>query len=202
MRLYVETNFILELAFLREEHDACEELIALSEEGKIELFLPVFSVGETYEAWARRSRQRAELHSRLKAEILDLSRSKPYQQSFEEFREITSLLTRSGGEERHRLDGSLERVLGTARVIPIELRTIRRVQSLQPLKLSPQDLIVYASVLSHLEEAMDENSGPRMFVTRNTKDFASPDVRGGLTTRGCRLFTSFRDALGFFLSHL
>jgi len=72
MRLYVETNFVLELAFLREEHDACEELLALSEEGKIELFLPVFSVGETYEAWARRSRQRAELHSRLRAEILDL----------------------------------------------------------------------------------------------------------------------------------
>jgi len=80
MRLYVETNFILELAFLREEHEACEELLALSEEKRIELFLPVFSVGKTYEAWARRSRQRTELHTRLRLEILDLSRSKPYQQ--------------------------------------------------------------------------------------------------------------------------
>ncbi len=202
MRLYVETNFILELAFLREEHDACEDLLALSEEGKIELFLPVFSVGETYEAWARRSRQRAELHSRLRSEILDLSRSKPYQQSFEEFRELTGLLTRTGGEERHRLDEALERVLGTARVIPIELRTIRAVQGLQTLKLSPQDLIVYASVLSHLEETTEADREDRMFITRNTKDFASPDVRGGLTTRGCRLFTSFRDVLGFSLSRL
>jgi len=96
----------------------------------------------------------------------------------------------------------LREVLGTARVIPIELRTIRAVQGLQTLKLSPQDLIVYASVLSHLDETTEADGEARLFITRNTKDFASPDVRGGLTTRGCRLFTSFRDVLGFSLSRL
>ena len=31
MIVYVESNFVLELAFLRAEHESCEELLRLSE---------------------------------------------------------------------------------------------------------------------------------------------------------------------------
>jgi predicted nucleic acid-binding protein len=197
MRLYVETNFILELAFLRGEHQACAELLAHAEARRIDLHLPAFSVAETYDAWIRRARQRGELGSRLKSEVAELSRSLPYRGSAKEFREVSDLLTRSSKEEQERVDVTLAQVLQVARLIPIEPRTLRRAREFQEqeLKLSPQDLIVYASVMCHLEEAA--TSEPlHGFVTRNTRDFAEPEVRRSLSFRGCRLFTSFVDTLG------
>ena len=65
MIVYVESNFVLELAFLREEHENCLELLSLSESGDICLMLPAFSIGEPYEAWVRRSKQRLGLHEQL-----------------------------------------------------------------------------------------------------------------------------------------
>ena len=51
MIVYVESNFVLELAFLQEEHESCLELLSLSESEDICLVLPAFSIGEPYEAW-------------------------------------------------------------------------------------------------------------------------------------------------------
>lgn len=56
MIVYVESNFVLELAFLQEEHESCEELLSLSKSGDIHLVLPTFSIGEPYETWVRRSK--------------------------------------------------------------------------------------------------------------------------------------------------
>ena len=65
MIVYVESNFVLELAFLQEEHESCLELLSLSEPGDICLVLPAFSIGEPYEAWVRRSKQRRGLYEQL-----------------------------------------------------------------------------------------------------------------------------------------
>ena len=51
----------------------------------------------------------------------ELSRSRPYQGSSDEFQELTNLLRRSGEEEKLRLDNTLERILQTVEVIPIGL---------------------------------------------------------------------------------
>ncbi len=125
MIVYVESNFVLELAFLQEEYEGCLELLSLSESGDICLMLPAFSIGEPYEAWVRRSKQRRGLYEQLITTIHDLSRSRPYQESSDEFRELTDLLLRSGEEEKHRLDDTLERILQTVEVIPIGLSIIR-----------------------------------------------------------------------------
>jgi hypothetical protein len=41
---YVESNFILELAFRQEDHQSCESLLQLAEVGSIQLVLPAFCV--------------------------------------------------------------------------------------------------------------------------------------------------------------
>ena len=109
MIVYAESNFVLELAFLQEEHESCLELLSLSESGDICLVLPAFSIGEPYEAWVRRSKQRRGLHEQLITAIHELSRSRPYQGSSDEFQELTNLLLRSGEEEKHRLDETLKK---------------------------------------------------------------------------------------------
>ena len=54
MIVYVESNFILELAFLRTEHESCTALLDSGESHELRLALPAFSIGETYEGWVRR----------------------------------------------------------------------------------------------------------------------------------------------------
>jgi hypothetical protein len=50
MIIYVETNFIIELAFAQEEHAECRALLDLTKAQRgIELALPTFCVGEAYE---------------------------------------------------------------------------------------------------------------------------------------------------------
>ena len=160
MIVYVESNFVLELAFLQEEHESCLELLSLSESGDICLVLPAFSIGEPYEAWVRRSKQRRYLHEQLITAISELSRSRPYQGSSDEFRDLTDLLLISGKEEKHRLDDILERILQTVGVIPIGLSIIKAAITFQESRgLSPQDSIVYASILNHLTRAGFKTAG-------------------------------------------
>ena len=201
MIVYVESNFVLELAYLQEEHESCEEILNLAQEGRIGLVLPAYSIGEPYDSWVRRSKQRAELHDRLSRELNELSRSKPYVEMHGEFREITKSLIQSGEEEKGRLDNAVNRILETAIVVPIERELIKAAIELQKTRnLSPQDSIVYASVLSHLSNNPTEE--PKCFITKNSKDFANPDIYTELEAYSCKLLTKFGDGLGHSRNHL
>src|SRR6266446_5464157 len=79
MIVYVESNFVLELAFLQEEYESCLELLRLAESQDIHLVLPAFSIGEPYEVWVRRSKQRRELRDQMSTASRELWRSRPYQ---------------------------------------------------------------------------------------------------------------------------
>ena len=206
MIVYIESNFVLELAFLQEEHESCEELLGLSESEDIHLVLPAFSIGEPYEAWVRRSKQRQGLHEQLSTTINELSRSRPYQDSSQEFQELTNLLLSSVEQEKDRLDETLERILQTIDVIPIGLSSIRAAITFQKnRRLSPQDSIVYASILEHLadlDHQATESRGLRCFITKNSRDFVNPDIENDLAEYDCKLLTKFADGLGYISSEL
>lgn len=200
MIVYVESNFVLELAYLQEQYEHCLALLRLAETKDIDLVLPAFSIGEPYEAWVRRSKHRRELRDQLEKTIRELSRSRPYQEATDEFQELTKVLLTSGEEEKRRLDDILERILQIVEVIPLGLSTIRAATTFQKRhSLSPQDAIVYASVLEHLASAP---VSPRCFITRNSKDFLNPDIEGELATCDCRLLTQFDNGLGYVRSRL
>lgn len=200
MIVYVESNFALELAYLQEEHESCSALLRLSESSDMRLALPAFSIGEPYEAWVRRSKQKKVLHEQLIRAIRELSRSKPYQESSVEFRGLTNLLIASGEDEKRRLDKTLEKILETVEIIPIGLSIIKDAIKLQDsLDLSPQDSIVYASIRDHLTKVSDE---PRCFITRNSKDFANPDIENELKGYNCKLLTKFADGLRYVRNQL
>lgn len=195
MNVYVESNFVLELAYLQEECECCSELLGLADSHNIQLVLPAFSIGEPYEALVRRSRQRRELRDQLDRTIRELSRSRPYQGTTDEFQELTKILFTSGEEEKRRLDDILERILQIADVIPVGSNIIRAATTLQRSRdLSPQDAIVYASVLDHLASAPE---AIRCFINRNSKDFLNPDIENELAAHNCRLLTRFADGLGY-----
>lgn len=196
MIVYVESNFILELAYLQEEYKSCEEILELAQENQITLVLPVYSIGEPYDSWVRRSKQRLDLHERLSRELIELSRSKPYVETLTDFQEITKILVESGEKEKEELDNTISKVLKTATIIPIDREVIKAAISFQKTRnLSPQDSIVYASVLSHLLGTSTEEK--KCFITKNSKDFANPDIYTDLEACGCKLLTKFVNGVGY-----
>ncbi|HEX8451174.1 MAG TPA: hypothetical protein VF647_03700 [Longimicrobium sp.] len=65
MIVYAESNFLLELAYLQEEHESCEEILALAESGRIRLLLPAFAVVEARMSVLRQARRRVEFNNWL-----------------------------------------------------------------------------------------------------------------------------------------
>lgn len=197
MIVYVESNFVLEIAFLQEGHESCAALLRLAESQDIHLVLPAFSIGEPYEVWVRRSKRRRRLHQQLSEATRELSRSRPYQGSSREFQELTNILISSGEEEKRRLDDTLESILQTVEVIPIGLTAVKAAITLQKRRnLSPQDAIVYASILDHLAST-SESERFCCFITKDSKDFVNPDIVNDLAAYNCRLFTKFSNGLGY-----
>lgn len=200
MNVYVESNFVLELAFLREEHLSCSRLLTKAESGEINLIIPAFSIGEPYEALVRRSRRRSELRDRLVTELRELSRSEPYETVVREASSITELLVKSGEDEKNRLDSVIGQILDAARVIPIQAETIRSaIQIQETLSLAPQDSIIYASVRWHLTSSPSDLS---CFLNRNSRDFLTPDIQAELGRHNCVLIPSFEDGVRFMESKL
>src|SRR5262245_30641645 len=76
MIVYVESNFLLELAFEQECGVDCEAIPQLAESGRITLVLPAFSVGECLEKLGRRKTQRLTIQKSLKEDLRELGRSK------------------------------------------------------------------------------------------------------------------------------
>jgi predicted nucleic acid-binding protein len=199
--VYVETNFLLELAFLQEEHQQCQSLLELvHRRASTELALPVFCVGEAYEAFGRKRRERLNLADRLRSEIAQMVRSKSYADRSKELDEITDLFVRSTQEQKARLDRVLDEVLGICRLLPLNRETLGRAVAYQRTRsLKPQDSVVYASVMEDLEKDPESLS---CFITRNPKDFANPDIRDlDLAGQSCTLLTNFTAGLGYVRVH-
>lgn len=189
MNIYVETNFILELAFIQEQYEGCEGIIRLCEAGSANVVLPVFCIAESYETLIRRANRRAQIANDLAGELRQLSRSRPYKDEINAFQSITRLLVRSSQEQDQRLFAVLERILRVADVIPLEAEIVTSAAQYRvAYQFEPQDSIVYASVLHHLASASGIDS---CFINRNIRDFDDPDIEENLSRRGCKMIFSF-----------
>lgn len=197
MRVYFETNFILEVALLQEQHASCNKLLSLSEQGIIHLVMPVFCVAEAYETLIRRSKQRVKLSQDLVNELRQLSRSQPYKAEIDAFQNIAGLLIQSTQEEDSRLTQSLDRIIKCTTVIPLDADVLLSAQQARSqFKLQPQDSIVYASILRHLKTFPEESC----FFNRNKNDFDDPDIEEELNRLNCKVFFSFDNGYNY-ISH-
>ena len=58
MNIYIESNFVLELALVQEQEASCENLLQVCEAGRAKLIIPAYSLVEPYETLVRRHTQR------------------------------------------------------------------------------------------------------------------------------------------------
>lgn len=191
MRVYVETNFVMELALLQGEYAECQQLMDLASQRKIELIIPAYSLVEPYETLSRRHAERMKMKTALEAELALLARSATYAVRLTERRSVAELLVESSTEETKRLHDVHDAILSAATVIPLDSLTIdfaRECQTDHDLK--PQDSIVLASILRNLQ--ILQNPMASCFLNRNSKDFDDPDIIDKLIGYNCKLINNFR----------
>lgn len=200
MNIYVESNFVLELALLQEQHVSCEDILRLCEVGKAQLIIPAYSLVEPYETLMRRHRQRKRMKAELDDELRQLARTTTYAHRLDGFQNLTALLIDSADEEAKRLEETRSHLLKTAEIIPLTRTILEAAPRYQvDHDLSPQDALVYAAVLSHLKQSSVPQS---CFLNKNSKDFDDPDLVEELNTYNCRLLPRFDIGYQFILSRI
>ncbi len=195
MNIYVETNFVLELALVQEQHPSCEGILALCQAGSARLALPAFCIAEAYETVIRRANKRTQIANELAVELRQLGRSRPYQHEIDAFQNMTALLVRSLQDEDRRLVDALTQILAVAEVIALEASVaLDATRYRERYKLQPQDAIVYSSVISHLSRTSEADN---CFINRNSRDFDDPDIVESLESSNCRMLFSFEDGYNY-----
>lgn len=197
MIAYVESNFVLELALLQEQHESGEAILALCEAGKVRLAIPAYSLAEPFDTLARRHRQRTLMKDELDRELRQLARTATLRQQLESFQDITSLLIDSAEEEARRLMEVRSRLLRVAEVIPLDSSICLAAAEHQAQHgFSPQDALIYATVLSHLSRWSPSRS---CFLNKDSRGFNDPDILAEMAPQGCKLLTRFDHGLQYIL---
>ena len=120
MNVYVESNFVLEVALVQEQCDSCLELIDLSEAGRIRLVVPAYCLVEPFETLIRHEKSRFKLRGEVDTELSQIARSTPYAGRVEEFLGLRAFLTDIAHEETTRLDATISRLVNCADVIRLD----------------------------------------------------------------------------------
>ena len=200
MNVYVESNFVLELALLQKQSSSCEEILSLSEDGRIRLVVPAYSLIEPYETLIRKQKERKRLERRLNAELDQIARTEEHRSQLDGFRDITALLIRAIDEDTKRLNAVRSRLLESACVIPMDASILSAAQaSEREQNLSPQDAHIYSTVLGHLKRAQRRVS---CFLNKDRKDFDEPDIVDRLTQYSCKLLPRFDSGHDYILHAL
>lgn len=195
MNVYVESNFVLELALVQEQSASCEAILTLAEESRVRLIVPAYSLAEPYETLTRRQRQRKRLKQDLDDELKKSARTATHAGQLGEFTGFPTLLITLADEDSKRLDDVRSRLIEAAEIIPLDASVLAAGTRYQhDHDFSAQDALVYSSVLSHLRRVRAPES---CFLNRNSKDFDDPDIVNELASHGCKFFPGFTTGHSF-----
>jgi hypothetical protein len=92
VNVYVESNFVLQLALLQEFHASCDAIVRRCEGGAARLVIPAFCLIEPYGTLGRRHAQRERIKRDLDSEFRQLARTSSLGERLAEFESLTSLL--------------------------------------------------------------------------------------------------------------
>jgi len=194
MRVYVETNFLLELVLSQEQHQSCDEIIALCQSASISLTLPAFSIPEAYSSLVGKQKRRERFARDFEDHRAELIRSSRFKDRTDLLDGIGALLIESIQQENQEFYASLNRVLVAAEIIPLNSETLRSAVTLATsMGLQLPDAIVLASVLGHLIISAPNEA---CFLNRD-RDFSDPFIVQELTQRGCKMLFSFAEGANY-----
>jgi predicted nucleic acid-binding protein len=195
VKIYVETNFILELAFAQEQSGSCEQILALCTQGQAQLILPAYSLAEPHETLVRRRKQRKLAWDPLAVELTQLERTAAYQSPVQAIQAAAPIFQTANQDEKQRFAQYRQQLLLVAEIIPLTESVLTQAAAAElAYKLPPQDALVYASVAEHLAQTQPPIA---CFLNRNFRDFDTPDIMAALRSLNCRMIPRFDQGVRF-----
>jgi hypothetical protein len=197
MIVYVESNFVLEMALEQEQFVAAEAILSLAENNKIKLIFPSFVLSEPFECVMRGRRERNALHRNLVKMLHNLRRSEPYKSVIIDLEPAINMLLDAHTRQLDLLHSTFDRLLSVGECIEIDVSIFRAALNYQKsLSLAPQDSIIYASVVADLQSRPSEEE--KCFLSRDKKAFNDdPSIKGEPGVSHCRYIGSFIHGLSF-----
>lgn len=127
-----------------------------------------------------------------------LLRTASYASQIKSIQDLASLMVQSNEEERHRFIQCRERLLKIGEIVALTADILNEAASYETkYDLTPQDALVYASVIAHLRRSQPQQA---CFLNRNSKDFDSPDIVDELNQFNCKMIPRFDRGYGFLQS--
>lgn len=187
MRVYVESNFVLELTLEQEGAPACEDVLGLARRGIIELAIPAFALVEPLSTLEWRRRERSALNGKVAEQLTQLRRTRSLAaKASDATAMLHELMVLTAQAAAQRFRELREELVELADVLPLSAETFRAAEgTAKAYGLDPGDAIVLASVL------VDPKLGaaPSCFLNRNTKDFGDdPSIVDVLRSHACEIF--------------
>jgi predicted nucleic acid-binding protein len=202
--VYIESNFVLEMALEQEQVSSALALLDLAENQKISLIFPSFVLGECYECIMRERRVRNELQNNLVKALKNLQRSKPYERVKLDLEPMVDVLKDAYTTQIDGLHITIDRLLGIGINIGVDQDCFREALRYQGiLSLSPQDSIIYAAMIADLKTRSLEEK--KYFLSRDRKAFGNDDdrdIKAELDTYKCRYIGSFVQGLDAIMREL
>ncbi|MFP2896089.1 PIN domain-containing protein [Corallococcus sp. 4LFB] len=197
LRVFVETNFVLEMAFEQAQVQACEAVVRLAESGTIQLVIPAFCFIEPAETLRRRAHAHMQLQKQLEEELRNRRHAPGFSDAqFMAWKTVISSLVKNTQDADARVKSIRSRLLQCSDSVPVSSEVLSRAEAFQgeDFALHFSDAVVLASVVSRLEDAPLSSRGS-FFLNRNKSDFASTPVKSALKQRHCELKTTFDGGL-------
>ena len=190
MTIYVESNFILEIALGQEESRYAMELLSKAEHGDIALAFPSFALSEPFATVTQRDRRRKAVIRSMTGLFEDFERSAPHRHIAESLNPVIRELRNVYRNEVTRLKSIVKRMLHVGRSIELDSASYQTaLDNESRYGLSPQDSIIYASIVRDL--ATSVRTDRSCFMSRNLKDFGDPDIRAELASHKCQFEQSY-----------
>ncbi len=194
MNVFVESNFLFEIAFQQEHHAACERILAGAAAGRYQLHVPQYALTEVFQTLHRRATERAEYQQYFQVQIDQHRREAEFDATEVDqlVRLLNDLLTARTATQANRLFSLTQRLVAEAPGPPLTAAVLMEAPALQAAHgLGVQDALVYASVLAGLRRL---SQGPKIFITRNDNDFRKPAIVEELKRYDCKLLANFKGA--------
>jgi predicted nucleic acid-binding protein len=192
LTLYVESNFILEIALGQAELAPAERLVAAAESGHIQIAIPAFALSEPFSRVTKRIRDRNAFIQQLNSHLGQLSRSSPHRAEVAALGNIPDFVKRINDREADRLTETIARLLPTVRSLALDHSSFRMARGFQTrLDLAIEDAIMLATILADLASSQSDT---HIFANRNRRHFDNPFIVDELKDFGCDLTWTFEEA--------
>jgi hypothetical protein len=197
MIVYVESNFVLEVALEQEQFPAADAILKLAESGKITIAFPSFALSEPFATIMHRDRERTELHNRLTASLGQLRRSETHKQTIHDLQPLLITLRNAVNREFDLLHAMVSRLLKAGKPIELDEFCLEQALSYQVLfGFKPQDSIIYSTVIADMQRKASTEA--RCFLSRDKLAFSTnPGIKPELATYNCRYIGNFAQGLDF-----